>query len=52
MLENNEDMDKILQTLASNLTNKLLHGPTVEMRKALKENDQEKIDLLHSLLDH
>ncbi len=52
MLENNEDMDKILQTLASNLTNKLLHGPTVEMRRALKENDQEKIDLLHSLLDH
>jgi glutamyl-tRNA reductase len=52
MLENNEDMDKILQTLASNLTNKLLHGPTVEMRRALKENDQEKIELLHSLIDH
>jgi len=52
MLENNEDMDKILQTLASNLTNKLIHGPTVEMRKALKENDVDKIELLHSLLDH
>ena len=52
MLEHNEDMDKILQTLASNLTNKLLHGPTVEMRKALKENDQDKINLLHSLIDH
>ncbi len=52
MLENKEDIDTVLQTLASNLTNKLLHGPTVEMRKALKENDADKIALLHSLIDH
>jgi glutamyl-tRNA reductase len=52
MLEKNDDMDKVLQTLATNLSNKLLHGPTVEMRKALKENDKDKIKLLHSLIDH
>jgi len=52
MLEGEEDLGKVLETLASNLTNKLLHGPTIEMRRALKENDQPLIDLLHSLINH
>jgi len=52
MLENKEDADKVLETLATNLTNKLLHGPTIEMRKALKEGDQALINLLHSLISH
>ena len=50
MLDNKEDAEKVLQALASNLTNKLMHGPTVEMRKALKEDDQSLIKLLHSLV--
>jgi len=49
MLENKDDPARVLETLSSNLTNKLLHGATLEMRKALKEGDQEKIEILHSL---
>ena len=52
MLENNDDPVKVMETLAANLTNKLLHGPTIEMRKALKDGDKPLIQLLHSLLDH
>ena len=51
-LEKNKDPAKALESLAANLTNKLLHGPTIEMRKALKDEDQLRIQLLHSLLDH
>lgn len=50
MMENNEDMDKVLQTLASSLTNKFVHGPTIQMRDALKKNDAERLEWLHSLL--
>lgn len=49
-LLNNEDPARVLNTLASNLTNKLLHGPTLAMRKAIKHDDQELIQLLQSLL--
>jgi glutamyl-tRNA reductase len=49
-LLNNEDPASVLSTLASNLTNKLLHGPTLAMRKAIKHDDQELIQLLQSLL--
>jgi len=45
-----EDAEKVLQTLANNLTNKLLHGPTIEMRKALKENKTDNIALIQSLI--
>jgi glutamyl-tRNA reductase len=50
MLEQKEDPAKVLEILASNLTNKLMHGPTVQMRKALKEENAELIQLLHSLV--
>jgi len=50
MLEQKEDPAKVLETLAANLTNKLMHGPTVQMRKALKEEDTGLIQLLHSLV--
>ncbi len=49
MLENNDDPAKVIETLSSNLTNKLMHGATLEMRKALKEDDQEMVLILHSL---
>ena len=41
---------KALQKLANSLTNKMLHGPTIEMRKALKSDDQETIRFLQSLI--
>jgi glutamyl-tRNA reductase len=51
MLENNEDPIKVLESLSANLTNKLMHGPTLEMRRALKEDDQQMIEILHSLFN-
>jgi glutamyl-tRNA reductase len=50
MLDQKDDPVKVLETLASNLTNKLIHGPTIQMRKALKEDDAQMIQLLHSLV--
>ncbi len=50
MLENQEDPGKVLESLATNLTNKFIHGPTIEMRRALKEQDQDLIRLLHDLI--
>ncbi len=44
------DPEKAIQRLASEITNKLLHKPTLEMRKALQEGDQDRIQLLKSLI--
>jgi glutamyl-tRNA reductase len=44
------DAEKALLTLANTLTNKLLHAPTIEMRKAIKTDDQSTIQLLKSLI--
>jgi glutamyl-tRNA reductase len=44
------DAVKALERLASTLTNKMIHGPTMEMRKALKSDDQATIKLLQSLI--
>jgi len=48
--QQDQDAEKALQKLANTLTNKMLHGPTIEMRKALKSDDQETIRFLQSLL--
>ena len=48
--QQDHDADKALQRLANTLTNKMLHGPTIEMRKALKSENQATIRLLQSLL--
>ncbi len=45
-----QDVDKALEKLASLLTNKMLHGPTVELRRALKDNDKDTIRFLQSLI--
>jgi glutamyl-tRNA reductase len=44
------DPEKAIQRLANEITNKLLHKPTLEMRKALQEGDEERIRLLKSLI--
>ena len=49
-LRNETDPRQALERLANEITNKLLHRPTIEMRKALQSDDQERIDLLKSLL--
>lgn len=46
----NDKTEEIMQSLATCLCNKMIHGPTVEMRKALKTDDQNKINLIHSLI--
>ena len=44
------DPEQAIQRLASEITNKLLHKPTMEMRKALQEGDEDRIQLLKSLI--
>ena len=44
------DAEKALLTLANTLTNKMLHAPTIEMRKAIKTDDQTTIQFLKSLM--
>ncbi len=49
-LQQNADPTETLERLANELTNKLLHRPTLEMRKALQSDDEERIRLLKSLI--
>ena len=49
-LAQNSDPEQAMQRLANEITNKLLHKPTIEMRKALQQGDQERIELLKSLI--
>ena len=44
------DATTVLNRLANDLTNKLLHKPTIEMRKALEAGDEERIRLLKRLI--
>jgi glutamyl-tRNA reductase len=44
------DAEKALLTLANTLTNKILHAPTIAMRKAIKTDDQVTIQFLKSLM--
>ncbi len=45
-----QQTEDIMQSLATCMCNKMIHGPTVEMRKALKTDDHNKINFLHSLI--
>ena len=49
-LRNNTDPEQALQRLANEITNKLMHKPTIEMRKALQSDDEDRIRLLKSLI--
>jgi glutamyl-tRNA reductase len=50
-LANDADPRQALTRLANEITNKLMHKPTVEMRKALQEGDEERVRLLKSLIN-
>ena len=50
-LEQQQDSAAVIERLANDLINKLLHKPTLEMRKALENEDEEQVRLLKSLID-
>ncbi len=49
-LNKGEDPRQVLESLANNLGNKFLHGPTLRMRQAIKEDDSATAELLLELL--
>ena len=49
-LKQDSDPEQVLQKLANEITNKLMHKPTIEMRKALQNEDEARIQLLKSLI--
>ena len=49
-LAQSADPEQTMQRLANEITNKLLHKPTIEMRKALQNGDEERIRLLKALI--
>jgi glutamyl-tRNA reductase len=49
-LNQNQDPARAIERLANEITNKLMHKPTLEMRKALKNDDQARVQLLKSLI--
>lgn len=44
-----EDANECLKQFSEQLTNKLLHSPTITLKQAIKENNQEYIQLLSRL---
>lgn len=48
-LQRGEKPEAVLQTLARNLTNKLLHHPTVQLKKAGSEGRSDVLDLAQQL---
>lgn len=54
-LENGKPAEEVITMLARSLTNKMLHHPTIQMRKASAEGRSELLDLvqeLHQLGEH
>jgi len=49
-ITNNADPEEALNRLANEITNKLMHKPTIEMRKAIQSEDAERVRLLKSLI--
>ena len=49
-LAQSADPEQTMHRLANEITNKLLHKPTIEVRKALQQGDEERIKLLKSLI--
>jgi glutamyl-tRNA reductase len=49
-LERGEPVEQVLNTLARSLTNKLIHNPTIELRRASAEGKPEVLELARELL--
>jgi glutamyl-tRNA reductase len=43
--------EKVLQMLANGITNKLIHSPSIQMKKASEANDIAKLEWAHELLN-
>lgn len=50
-LEKGEDAEKVLQSMARLLTNKLIHSPSVQMKKASAEGRNELVALAQELFE-
>ena len=48
-LRSGQDPEQVLRSLARNLTNKLMHTPTIRLKQAGEEGRTEKIHLVHDL---
>jgi len=51
LLRKGNDPEQVIQTLARNITNKLLHNPTVQLKKAGSEGRSDVIDLAQQLFE-
>ena len=51
LLEKGEPSEKVVASLARGLTNKLIHGPTVQIRKAGADGRTEVIECVRELFD-
>ena len=49
-LERGEPAEQVLNALARSLTNKLIHSPTIELRRASAEGKPEVLELARGLL--
>jgi glutamyl-tRNA reductase len=50
-LERGQDSTDVINALARNLTNKLLHKPTTKLKQASEEGRDNTIDATHELFD-
>lgn len=48
-LRSGQDPEQVLRSLARNLTNKLMHTPTIRLKQAGEEGRTESINLVHDL---
>jgi glutamyl-tRNA reductase len=51
LLRKGDDAERVLQALARNITNKLLHHPTVQLKKAGSEGRTDLIDFIQQMFD-
>jgi glutamyl-tRNA reductase len=51
LLRKGDDPERVLQALARNITNKLLHHPTVQLKKAGSEGRTDLIDFIQQMFD-
>ena len=50
-LKRGQDSSQVINTLARNLTNKLLHKPTTKLKQAGEEGREDAINITHELFD-
>ena len=50
-LQKGDEPESVLTTLANQLMNKMIHAPSVSMKQASSEGQQELLDIIHRLYD-